>query len=131
MKTAVYRHFDAAGRLLYVGMAQNPLQRLHGHKTDGAPWLHEVASVTIAWLDTRAEAVAEEARAIREESPARNRYVPPPPAPAGKAQHRHEGSRHGKYRDIENRNAYMRKYMKQRRAVARAALAQAGKVAQV
>ena len=36
-ETALYRHFAVTGKLLYVGIATNPLDRLSQHK-QGAEW---------------------------------------------------------------------------------------------
>lgn len=89
MKTALYRHFDAAGRLLYVGISNDTLRRLCQHK-DRSHWFHSISRVDVQWLDSRELALAAEAMAIRTEKPEHNikrprvRRVPPvaakPPA---------------------------------------------------
>jgi hypothetical protein len=68
---ALYRHFDAAGRLLYVGISLSAVQRLGQHKA-GARWFGEIANVTIEWMGSRDDATAAELRAIRSENPAWN-----------------------------------------------------------
>lgn len=70
-KTALYRHFDAFGRLLYVGISGSHLRRLAQH-ADGASWATDIASVTVDHYPTRAVAVAAERQAIRTERPAHN-----------------------------------------------------------
>lgn len=69
--TAVYRFFDEADRLLYVGMTGNIRLRWAGHAAD-KPWWPDVARQTTTWFDTRAEAAAAEAEAIKSEGPAYN-----------------------------------------------------------
>lgn len=66
----LYRHFDAAGRLLYVGISLNALQRLLEH--DQAPWFDEIVRVEISRYPTRLAALAAERQAIRGEGPAHN-----------------------------------------------------------
>jgi len=67
-ETAVYRLFDTAESLLYVGMSSNPTGRWKGHRRDKA-WWSEVASYEIAWYPTRPEARAAELAAIQTEKP--------------------------------------------------------------
>ena len=71
MRTALYRHFDAAGRLLYVGISLSAVQRLGQHR-DNTHWFEAIASVSIEWLPSRAEALEAERRAITTEHPAHN-----------------------------------------------------------
>ena len=66
----LYRHFDAAGQLLYVGMSVNFSTRLGGHKS--APWFSQIASVTVEHFKTRPEALAAERAAIQAEKPTHN-----------------------------------------------------------
>lgn len=70
-RTALYRHFDAAGRLLYVGVSLNAINRLSQHR-DNAHWFNDIARVTIKWLPTRSSALAAEAVAIATERPMHN-----------------------------------------------------------
>lgn len=69
---AVYRHFDADNRLLYVGMAANPARRLSEHNSRSG-WAALVATITVEWFDTRDEAVAAERAAIKRERPQHNK----------------------------------------------------------
>ncbi|NAS22472.1 hypothetical protein GT755_12345 [Herbidospora sp. NEAU-GS84] len=70
--TAVYRFYDSAGRLLYVGMTHNPTWRFkfHVHKN----WWPRAVRHTIDWRPNRAAAAREERRAILEECPLHNRH---------------------------------------------------------
>ncbi|MFI2078489.1 GIY-YIG nuclease family protein [Streptomyces triculaminicus] len=70
-ETAVYRLFDAEGRLLYVGMGRNPMQRWGSH-AEQHPWWPRVVRFTVKWHPTRQEAAAEERQALRSESPVNN-----------------------------------------------------------
>src|SRR5690606_6831850 len=71
METALYRHFDAEGRLLYVGISLNAFSRLMQHRRDSV-WFRQIASVTIEWFPTRGKAVDAEVQAIRNERPLHN-----------------------------------------------------------
>lgn len=46
MRTSLYRHFNAAGDLLYVGISKNAVARMGGHKKESS-WYYEIATVTI------------------------------------------------------------------------------------
>jgi predicted GIY-YIG superfamily endonuclease len=71
-ETAVYRIFSADDTLLYVGMSVSPETRFADHRTCKR-WMREDAHhYRIAWYGTRAEADAEEKRAIRQERPLHN-----------------------------------------------------------
>lgn len=74
--TSLYRHFDRDGRLLYVGISNNALARLRGHKLD-ASWYPEITDISIAHYPDRATAERAEARAIRTEAPLYNVRIPP------------------------------------------------------
>lgn len=67
-RCALYRHYDAEGRLLYVGMSVNPMRRLHVH-SGVSPWFPQIARVEMQWFDSSAEAEAAETAAIRTERP--------------------------------------------------------------
>jgi hypothetical protein len=67
--TELYRHFDADGRLLYVGIAMNPLARLAQHRYGRAPWFDQIQRIEISRFRNRLEAVRAERRAIKEEAP--------------------------------------------------------------
>lgn len=70
-KTALYRHFDAGGQLLYVGISNDALRRLCQHK-DRSSWYEQIRRVDVEWLPSREEALAAEAIAIAKEAPAFN-----------------------------------------------------------
>lgn len=74
-RTALYRHFDAGGQLLYVGISLSAVQRLAQHKT-GSEWFPKIARVDIEWLPSRAIALRAEAAAIERENPLHNRARP-------------------------------------------------------
>lgn len=70
-RTALYRHFDAAGRLLYVGISWSVLVRMMTHERE-ARWFDQVATITVAHFEDRVQALAAEARAIEQEKPVYN-----------------------------------------------------------
>lgn len=75
---AVYRLYDEAGTLLYIGSAYDPDIRYRAHREKW--WGHEIARRTIKWCASREAAYDEEAAAILDENPKRNQYgkVDPP-----------------------------------------------------
>lgn len=79
VKTSLYRHFDADGRLLYVGISKNAVARLNGHSAKS--WYGEIASVTIEHHKSRAHALYAEALAIQDEGPIYNKAQPIPRDP--------------------------------------------------
>lgn len=84
MTASLYRHFDAAGRLLYVGISLNALSRLSQHKSESS-WFFNITRVEIEQHPTRAAAAAAEIEAIRTEDPLHNVMGrnDPPSWPAG------------------------------------------------
>lgn len=68
---AVYRLYGSAGDLLYIGSTSDPSTRWSKHKFD-KPWWPDVAAYTLAWQPGRADAYADEYKAIRAESPRYN-----------------------------------------------------------
>lgn len=68
---ALYRHFDASGALLYVGVCLDVVDRLGKHK-HRSEWFTEIRTITIEWYPSKAEAEAAEDRAITEERPRYN-----------------------------------------------------------
>jgi ribosome-binding protein aMBF1 (putative translation factor) len=66
--TALYRHFDASGALLYVGISCNPFRRLNEH-ADRSNWSEKIAAVTLEWFASREEAEQAERGAIFAEKP--------------------------------------------------------------
>ncbi|WP_438489538.1 GntR family transcriptional regulator [Streptomyces sp. S186] len=75
-RTALYRLYDEASALLYVGIAQDPAARLRQHRLDQA-WGSEIASNEVKWFDTRPLAAAAESFAIRTEQPRHNGHSRP------------------------------------------------------
>jgi len=91
-RTALYRHFNKDGELLYVGISLRAAERLRQH-IDGSCWRYEIASVTVEWFDTRDAALDAERLAIKSEAPIFNKTHstrpkpapdPEPPAPVAK-----------------------------------------------
>jgi predicted GIY-YIG superfamily endonuclease len=72
-RNALYRLYDSAETLLYVGISTNPSERLKQHASD-KPWWHHVARHTVVWLDSRGEALKAEAEAMVKERPLYNGY---------------------------------------------------------
>lgn len=64
----VYRCYDSADRLLYVGCSSCPPLRLEGHRLN-AWWWPDVATVRNLVFPDRDTALAKERRAIYEEKP--------------------------------------------------------------
>lgn len=64
----LYRHFDAKGTLLYVGISLSAVNRLAAHR-DASSWYWSIATVTIEVLPTREAAEEAERLAIRKERP--------------------------------------------------------------
>lgn len=71
MQTQLYRHFDAAGRLLYVGISLNSVMRLSQHKLH-SQWFAQIAHVEVETFPNRAAALQAERRAIAVEKPQHN-----------------------------------------------------------
>lgn len=69
--TTLYRLYDAADALLYVGIAGNPGRRFEQHHAD-KPWWGHVARITLEHHPTRAAALRAELDAIRAENPRHN-----------------------------------------------------------
>ena len=78
-RTALYRHFDGNGRLLYVGVSLSALTRLAQHATT-AKWFGDIRRVDIEWHASRRLALAAESRAIKIEAPVFNAVRPSVPA---------------------------------------------------
>jgi predicted GIY-YIG superfamily endonuclease len=68
LATAVYRFYDDADRLLYVGITSNLPTRFRDHQS-GSSWWTEQRRATVVWMDSRAEAADEERAAICSEKP--------------------------------------------------------------
>lgn len=70
--SALYRFFDADGRLLYVGISKDPDKRERAHALR-SPWHPHAKSRTIEWHESREAALDAERAAIHEEAPLFNR----------------------------------------------------------
>lgn len=93
--TALYRFYDAADRLLYVGITSDPADRWARHAAE-KPWWPEVARHAVEWLSSRDAALAAEAAAIVAEEPLHNVMGTPRQREATTAFHHehHEAVRH-------------------------------------
>jgi predicted GIY-YIG superfamily endonuclease len=69
--TALYRHYDADGTLLYVGISDVLESRTREHMKH-SPWARWAARREVEWLPTLAEATLAEVSAIRAEHPVFN-----------------------------------------------------------
>jgi predicted GIY-YIG superfamily endonuclease len=69
--TQLYRHFDQAGRLLYIGISVSVMNRLAQHRQD-SNWFPLIATVAVVHFPSRREAEDAERNAIREERPIYN-----------------------------------------------------------
>jgi predicted GIY-YIG superfamily endonuclease len=77
-QTALYRLFDAEGRLLYVGITFNPDNRWAEHATSKS-WWPDVTEKRIEWHGSRTDAVAAEVAVIAAELPLYNKQDSPQP----------------------------------------------------
>lgn len=84
--TTLYRFFDTHGALLYVGISEYPLVRMHQHRLSKTWWL-EIASSRFEHFESREAALMAEAAAIRSERPRYNVVgrARPSPLPEPKA----------------------------------------------
>lgn len=71
-RCAVYRHYDAEGLLLYVGISIDPDTRQKQHR-DGANWWRFSSTCDVDWYLTESDAAAAERKAIVHEAPIFNR----------------------------------------------------------
>jgi hypothetical protein len=69
--TVLYRHYDADGGVLYVGITFDPSSRRRQHASD-KPWWPLVARTTYEWHPTRLAALGAERAAIATERPTFN-----------------------------------------------------------
>lgn len=67
---ALYRIYDDAGQLLYVGISKNPAARFMQHTNK--PWWPDVRGITIDWYANGELVRSAERRAIHVEKPAHN-----------------------------------------------------------
>lgn len=70
-RTAVYRHYDADGRLLYVGAARSFGNRTQTHLRE-SEWVSQSVRAEAVFYPTRAEALDAEMAAIQAEKPIYN-----------------------------------------------------------
>jgi len=68
---ALYRLFNNAGDLLYIGVASNALARVGAH--DACVWFRSVSRVDLQWFEHRNAAEAAERAAIAKEKPRHNK----------------------------------------------------------
>lgn len=69
--TFLYRYFDAASNLLYIGISDKPGQRMHQHMKD-KDWISEMVRSEFETYGSREDALTAEAKAIRKERPKYN-----------------------------------------------------------
>lgn len=69
--TSVYRYYDASGKLLYVGTADQWERRACDH-SKSKPWFGDVRRVELHFFATRKEALEAERMAIVAEHPEQN-----------------------------------------------------------
>jgi predicted GIY-YIG superfamily endonuclease len=72
-ETAVYRIYNAADELLYVGITNDLYVRWTDHKATKPWWREEAHRYDVLWYASREEAAAEERRAIIAERPRHNK----------------------------------------------------------
>lgn len=70
-QTALYRHFDSEGKLLYVGISNDPCRRLSEHEKT-KDWKSEIRDIKIEYFETREIALLAEQLAIKVEKPLHN-----------------------------------------------------------
>ena len=79
--TILYRWFDAAGALLYVGISDSLASRTKAHAR-GSEWYPKAARSTLESFETREAAMAAEKKAIKTEGPQYNLACKPYTGPA-------------------------------------------------
>jgi hypothetical protein len=72
--TAIYRCFDGAGALLYVGLSLVPRGRLKQH-SEHSNWWFDVRRIEIEYYPTLPEARAVESAAVADEKPLHNKQL--------------------------------------------------------
>jgi hypothetical protein len=78
----VYRLFDKAGTLLYVGCSHRVFSRLEAHISK-QPWRYDLATVQVTWFDNWPLAAAAEQEIINAEKPKYNKLVMKDPSRVG------------------------------------------------
>jgi predicted GIY-YIG superfamily endonuclease len=76
-RTALYRHFNAAAELLYVGVSISTMRRLAQHQH--SPWVHEITRIEIQYFVNHEDALKAEKIAIKKEKPLFNKTHKPRP----------------------------------------------------
>lgn len=71
-RTALYRHYQADGQLAYIGVTKDPQRRLAQHVAK-ADWVATITTTEMQWFNSKPEAMAAEADAIRSEKPLFNK----------------------------------------------------------
>lgn len=71
METELYRHFDAEGNLLYVGVSLNTVRRLSEHMGKSS-WASKIVKTTVKRYKSRDGALAAEKIAVMAELPMYN-----------------------------------------------------------
>lgn len=71
-KTALYRHYDSSGSLLYIGVSLSAINRLKQHQASA--WIYTVSRVEIEYFSNRNEALYAEEVAIKLEKPKFNKH---------------------------------------------------------
>jgi predicted GIY-YIG superfamily endonuclease len=66
-RTALYRHFDEQGELLYVGVSLHVIRRLIEHRA--SEWSQDIARIEIEYHPSRKAALKAETAAIAKERP--------------------------------------------------------------
>jgi hypothetical protein len=74
-RTSLYRHFDAEGRLLYVGISCHVGMRTYEHRR-GSHWYFDIVRIEVEHYPNRLRAERAEAIAIRDEDPLHNVWQP-------------------------------------------------------
>lgn len=72
-RTALYRIYDEAGALLYIGITRDFGMRWQKHAAQ-QPWWPQVKRQVVDWYDSRPEARKAEIAAIGAEQPKHNKY---------------------------------------------------------
>lgn len=75
---AVYRFFDSAGILLYVGCSTNPFGGRFAAHGATKPWAKDIALATIEWFPGWEAGLQAEAKAVLAERPKYNLATPAP-----------------------------------------------------
>ena len=75
MGYCLYRHFDAANNLLYVGISLSAINRLSQH-SECSQWFSAIKRVEIERFESREAAMKAERIAIHNENPAHNSMRP-------------------------------------------------------